>query len=182
MQTKSSRLVILTRDFRSYHKYLGLVLAILLCISAITGVLLALKKEFAVLQTPTQKGSTKDLSEWMDMASLVDIATEALAKAHPDETGLSIDRVDVRPSHGVAKVIFKEHWWEVQVDGKTGEVKAISKRTSDWIEALHDGSIVSDGFKLVSMNVVGWGLLFMTLSGIWLWYGPRLIRQRKRSR
>jgi uncharacterized iron-regulated membrane protein len=183
MSSKSSGLVVLSRKFRSYHTYVGLTLAILICISALTGILLALKKEFSVLQTPTQEGSTQNLSEWLPVADLVELATAALIAAHPEEEGmLTIDRLDVRPSNGVVKVLFKERWWEVQVDGKTGEVKAISKRTSDWIEAIHDGSIISDTFKLISMNAVGWGLLFMTLSGIWLWYGPKVIRARKKGR
>lgn len=182
MQTKQSRLVILSRNFRSYHKYIGLVLAILFVISSLTGVLLGVKKQFDVLQAPTQKGEAKKLEEWLDLSILAEKASEGLAAAYPGEEGLTIDRMDVRPSKGVVKVIFEEHWWEVQVDGKTGEVKSIAKRTSDWIETLHDGSIISEGFKVVSMNLVGWGLFFMTLSGIWLWYGPLLIRKNKRSR
>lgn len=183
MSGKSSGLVALLRKFRTYHTYVGLTLAVLICISALTGILLALKKEFAVLQTPTQDGLSEHLEEWMPLGDLVSLATGALVAAHPEEAdGLTIDRLDVRPSNGVVKVIYKEHWWEVQIDGKSGEVKTISKRTSDWIEALHDGSIISDTFKLISMNAVGWGLLFMTLSGIWLWYGPKVIRARKKGR
>ena len=68
----------------------------------------------------------------------------------------------------------------MQVDGKSGEVLSIDKRYSDWIESLHDGSIISDGFKLVSMNFLGMGLLFLIFTGLWLWYGPRRIRIKKR--
>jgi len=59
-------------------------------------------------------------------------------------------------------------------------VLSIDKRYSDWIESLHDGSIISDGFKLVSMNFLGMGLLFLIFTGLWLWYGPRRIRIKKR--
>ncbi len=88
--------------------------------------------------------------------------------------------MDARPSKGIVKVLFKNGYWEVQVDASTGKVKSIARRHSDWIEALHDGSIVSHIFKLVSMNLIGFGLLFLIGSGLWLWYGPKLIRQRKK--
>jgi uncharacterized iron-regulated membrane protein len=88
--------------------------------------------------------------------------------------------MDIRPSKGIVKILFEDGNWEVQVDGKSGEVLSIDKRYSDWIESLHDGSIISDGFKLVSMNFLGMGLLFLIFTGLWLWYGPRRIRIKKR--
>jgi uncharacterized iron-regulated membrane protein len=90
--------------------------------------------------------------------------------------------MDVRPSKGIVKVLFEKGWWEVQVDGATAEVLSIKRRNSDWIEQLHDGSIISDGFKLVSMNVLGIGLLLMIFTGWYLWYGPRKYRRLKRDR
>ena len=58
----------------------------------------------------------------------------------------------------------------------------MGQRNADWIERVHDGSIVSEAFKLGSMNALGLGLLFMTLSGAWLYFGPRRIRARRRAR
>ena len=83
-------------------------------------------------------------------------------------------------SKGIAKVLFKEGNWEVQIDGTSGEVKSIAKRYSDWIESLHDGSIISDTFKLISMNVLGIGVLILMCSGIWLWYGPKIVREMRK--
>ncbi|MFT6321644.1 MAG: putative iron-regulated membrane protein, partial [Granulosicoccus sp.] len=87
-----------------------------------------------------------------------------------------------RPSKGIVKVLFEAGNWEVQVDGKSGEVKSVEKRYSDWIESLHDGSIISDGFKLFTMNFLGIGLLFLIGTGVWLWYGPRRVRMKKRKK
>lgn len=169
------------RDFRVFHRWLGLTLALLLVISAVTGVLLALKKEVDIIQPPTQKGISKDLAEWKSLAEISALAEKALYEAYPAQNDNSIDRMDARPSKGIVKVLFEEGNWEVQVDAKTGEVKSIEKRYSDWIESLHDGSIISDGFKLISMNFLGIGLLFLIVTGFWLWYGPRRIRLRKRK-
>jgi uncharacterized iron-regulated membrane protein len=160
---------------------MGLTLALLLVISAVTGVLLALKKEVDIIQPPTQKGVSKDLAEWKSLNELSAIAENALHETYPEQNENSIDRMDARPSKGIVKVLFEEGNWEVQVDAKSGEVKSIEKRYSDWIESLHDGSIISDGFKLISMNFLGIGLLFLIATGFWLWYGPRRIRLKKRN-
>lgn len=170
------------RDFRVFHRWVGLTLALFLVISAVTGVLLALKKEVAIIQPPTQKGVSKNLTEWKSLDEINLLAKEALIKAYPEQKNNNISRMDVRPSKGIVKVLFKEGNWEVQIDGKSGEVKSIEKRYSDWIESLHDGSIVSDLFKLISMNFLGIGLVFLVGTGFWLWFGPRRVRLKKRNR
>jgi len=167
------------RKFRVFHRWLGLSLALLLIISAITGVLLALKKDVSVIQPPTQKGVSDNLIEWRSIAELKMLSINALHEAHPDQRNNLVDRLDVRPSKGIVKVLFIEGTWEVQIDGKSGEILSIAKRHSDWIESLHDGSIISDFFKLISMNFLGIGLLVLIATGFWLWYGPRRIRKIK---
>lgn len=178
--TKLKTYISSLRQSRVWHRYSGLFLATFLIISALTGILLALKKEVDLIQPPTQKGVSKELSTWKSVQELATIATTEFHKAYPDQIGNEVDRIDVRPSKGVAKVLFDKGYWEVQIDGTSGEVKSIAQRHSDWIEALHDGSIISDGFKLVSMNVLGIGLLLMIGTGLWLYYGPKKVREMKR--
>ena len=160
---------------------MGLSLALFLMISAVTGVLLALKKDVDIIQPPTQKGVSKELSDWKTLDEISLLATKAFHDTYPEQKENYIDKLDVRPSKGIVKVLFEEGNWEVQIDGKSGEVKSIAKRYSDWIESLHDGSIISDGFKLFSMNFLGIGLLFLIVTGFWLWYGPRQVRREKRK-
>ena len=165
------------RSYRQIHKVAGLILSLLLFISAATGIFLAWKKNFNVLQPVTQKGQTLDMNEWEPVEEL---STKALMAV--DSLGLkpeNIDRIEYRPTKGIAKVIFDTGSWEVQVDAKTLEVFSVAKRNSDWIEQIHDGSIISELFKLISMNFLGFGLLLLLLSGLWLWYGPKKIRQLK---
>lgn len=169
------------RRYRVYHKYIGITLAILLFISAVTGLFLGWKKNVDLLQPSTQKGQSKDMQTWKPVDELATLATNGLYEAYPKQTGNEIDRMDFRPSKGIAKVLFKDHWWEVQIDCTSGEILSVAKRHSDWIEKLHDGSLISDTFKLVSMNVLGLGLSLMIITGIWLWYGPKVVRRlRKR--
>lgn len=176
-EKETSKLASSVRSYRKWHKYLGLSLALFVLISAITGILLAWKKNVDVLQPPTQKGETTDLSNWKPVEELAEVSVRAV-----DSLGLTaanLDRIEYRPTKGIAKVIFDTGSWEVQVDATTLQVLSVAKRHSDWIEHLHDGSIISDGFKLISMNILGIGLLVLLITGVWLWLGPRRIRKLK---
>ncbi|OEK07452.1 PepSY-associated TM helix domain-containing protein [Roseivirga misakiensis] len=167
------------RGYRKIHRYLGLGIALLLVISAITGILLAWKKDVDLLQPPTQKGAQLAIADYQPVEELANVALAAV-----DSLNLSadnLDRIEYRPTKGIAKVIFDTGSWEVQVDATSLKVLSVAKRHSDWIESLHDGSIVSDFFKLLSMNVLGIGLLFLIVTGFWLWWGPKKIRGLKKN-
>lgn len=99
----------------------------------------------------------------------------------PRDAPAEVDRMDVRPGKNTVKVRFAYEDYEVQVDGITAEVLSVGQRNADWIERIHDGSFVSQGFKLASMNVLGFGLVTLGLSGAWLYFGPRRIRAHKRA-
>ena len=118
------------RRYRKFHRYFGLALAIFLLISALTGLLLGWKKDANWIQPPTQKGISKDLAEWKSLDELAKIGQTALVAYSPEQKGNKIGKMDVRPSKGVVKVVFKKGNWEVQIDGTSGEVKSIAKRYS----------------------------------------------------
>lgn len=167
----------LTRRWRKIHRYLGLILAVFLLISAVTGIFLGWKKEADILQPPTQKGTATGLGKWLPLENLTNRSTLALNEKL--KATYNIYRIDVRPDKGIAKITYKPGYWEVQIDGASGEVLSIEKRYSDLLEKIHDGSIISDAFKLVSMNLLGVGIIFMIISGLWLWYSPKKIRKLK---
>ncbi len=88
----------------------------------------------------------------------------------------------------MAKFIFKQHYWAVHIDGATGKLLQIEQRQSDFIEDLHDGSIVDHYlniekgiFKLLYMTVTGLALLLFTITGFWLWYGPIWARSKQKA-
>lgn len=167
------------RKFRVWHKYAGILLATFLGISSVTGILLAWKKDVTLLQPLTQKGVSTNLQEWLPVARIGQIADQALIKHLQLPVAYPVDRLEARPDKGIWKVLFTKGYWEVQVDGKTGAVLSVSRRHSDWIEHLHDGSIINDLTKLISMNLLGVGLLGLLISGIWLYYGPKRLRKLK---
>ena len=92
-----------------------------------------------------------------------------------------IDRIDVRPAKGVAKVRCV-NYWEVQVDLSSGRVLSSTWRRSDLIESLHDGSFFADAAKLWVFLPNGLILLGLWVSGMWLWYLPFRSRRRRLKR
>ena len=87
----------------------------------------------------------------------------------------------------MVKFVFIDHYWGIQLDGATGDLLHIERRRSDFIENVHDGSILdyvfsTDGewLKLGYTTIMGSALLVFTVTGFWLWYGPRRFRARRR--
>lgn len=149
----------------------------------ITGLLLGWKKQTSLLP-PTQSTTASATTDWISLDSIQHIARtySETTLGKPSE----IDRIDVRPAKGVAKVRFTNHFSELQVDGKTGAILSVSHRTSDLIEMIHDGSIVeylvgtgTDSVKLLYTTFVSSGLILLSVSGFWLWYNPKRIRKAK---
>ena len=180
MSKRTEEVVKSLRVFRKWHRWIGTVIAVLVILSAVTGLLLSYKKQFDYLQPGTQKGKTTDSGHWLSLDSLMALSENYIIEQGLDHGDLSIDRIDVRPDKGIAKIRYEQDW-EIQMDLESGAVYSYAKRNADWIERIHDGSIISEGFKLVSMNVLSIGLLIMVGSGLWLWYGPKKIRIMKRS-
>lgn len=153
------------------------MLSLLILTSAITGILLSLKKDVEFLQPASRPAKVVPLEDWLHLNDLAERGRTALDDSL--QTGkVNIDRLDVRPEKGLVKIRF-ENDWEVQVEGSSGKILHVGKRNADWIERIHDGSIISHSFKLISMNLLGFGVIFLVLTGFWLWYGPKLV---KRSR
>ncbi len=183
MKAKIDRAVHYTRFYRKLHKWIAVPLFVFLTLIGATGLLLGIKKQTGILPS-TQQGSNLDQADWMSIDALLLQAQSFIQ----DSLKLSnkIDRLDIRPAKGVAKVVFKEHFTELQLDLATGKVLAINTRSSDFIEKLHDGSILdflfktnNDGFKLFYTICLSLGLMLLSFSGFWLWYNPKRIRNWK---
>jgi uncharacterized iron-regulated membrane protein len=169
------------RALRPLHRWVGVPLTLFILMSGITGAVLGWKKNAEILQPENRRGASADLRDWRPWHEVNEAAILGLAGHLPadERAGIEVDRYDVRPGHGVVKVQFTRRNWEVQVDPVTLEVLNVARRHSDWIEQVHDLSIISDNVKLVSMNILGLGLVVLSLSGLWLWYGPLRLRRQK---
>ncbi|PJB13488.1 MAG: peptidase [Flavobacteriales bacterium CG_4_9_14_3_um_filter_40_17] len=174
-----------TRTYRNIHKWIALPTFAFLFIIGTTGLLLGWKKQLQLLPK-THNGQTLNSEKWLHTDSIYKRAAyyskEVLKK------DASIDRMDIRPSKGVVKILFENHFTELQLDLATGEVLSVSNRTSDFIEKLHDGSIIdyyigtpNDEVKLFYTSSVSVGLILLSFTGFWLWYNPKRIRKQKHS-
>lgn len=167
------------RQFRSIHRWIGISIALFMIITSTTGVMLGWKKNVELLQPATLKGGTLDVTKWVSFERVSQSALSAIDSVTNEKN--SIDRLDVRFDKGIIKVLFTEGYWEAQVDAATGKTLSVAQRHADWIEHIHDGSIINDSFKLIYTNYIGFGLLFLSITGFWLWYGPKRIRKAKQG-
>jgi hypothetical protein len=183
MTKKSTQVAQTTRLYRKIHKWIALPLLLFFLLIGITGLLLGWKKQLALLPK-TAIGTDKNSKAWISIDSLQKIAVH-YAK-HTLHTDTNIDRIDIRPSKGIAKIVFAQHFTELQIDCATGKILAVNIRKSDFIEKLHDGSILDywwqtkhDETKLFYTTLLSWGLILLSLSGFFLWYNPIRIRKLK---
>lgn len=187
---KHSRQVRRLRLYRKIHRKIGALLFAVFFVVSLSGLLLGWKKHSGGAILPkTQTGESADLATWLPVDSLHRIALTVLRDSIGRDLSPELERIDARPQKGSVKFIFLKHYNEVQLDGTTGRVLAINRRTSDIIENIHDGSILDfmfdtddEQFKLVYTTVVGSSLFTLALSGLWLWLGPKQMRMRNRRK
>ena len=176
-RTRRQRQAKVLRHTRRIHRWSGLTLFVFFFVIGTTSVLLGWKKQSDYLQPSTARGSSTELAEWLPADQLLRLAQTALADSLGPDYATTIDRIDYRPTKGSIKFLFEGHYQEVQLDGATGKLLSLGTRRSDWIEHLHDGSLISEPFKVVYSTVMGLATVVFTVSGFWLWYGPRRMRK-----
>ncbi|HCN37895.1 MAG: PepSY domain-containing protein [Ignavibacteria bacterium] len=187
---KKDKAVKVLRIFRKIHRVTGIILFLFFMFIAVTGLLLGWKKHTGGLILPeTKKGVSKELSGWLPLDSLEKNSIKYFREKISGTESVKIDRLDIRPDKGIVKVVFADNYWEIQADGVTGEVLSAELRWSDFIENLHDASYldkvfgVSDGYiKLIYTSVMGGALLIFTVTGFWLWAGPKRLRKLKKEK
>tara|TARA_B110000091_G_C13764914_1_gene453931 strand:- start:657 stop:1229 length:573 start_codon:yes stop_codon:yes gene_type:complete len=178
----------LLRVARKIHRTLGAVLFVFFIFISVTGVLLGWKKNTAgIIQSKSYIGVSTDLKDWLPIDSLHTIARNVLRDSVSSKLSTRIAKIDVRKNKGMVKFIFTDHFWGVQLDGATGQLLHIEERRSDFIEKIHDGSILdyylgtkSGQIKLFYTLIMGLALLTFSVTGFWLWYGPKRMKKGNR--
>ena len=173
------------RRFRSIHRKLAIFLFIFFFFISISGLLLGWKKHSGGLISPKQhEGVSTNLEEWLPIHELNLIATQILYDSVSPDLSTELDRIDIRKELGLVKFVYKNHYWGIQLDGASGKLLNLEKRRSDFIENIHDGTIFDKLFgthktfiKLIYSSLMGLALLILTISGLWLWLGPKRIQR-----
>ena len=161
---------------RTTHKWASIIIALPLLLVIVTGILLLVRKEFAVLQPPSQKGVASIPSiKFEQVLTAAKSVKEAEINSWDD-----IDRLDVRPSKGIIKIRAKNSW-EIQIDAQNAQVLQIAYRRSEWIESLHDATYFQDTANLWLMLPVGITLLLLWLTGLYLFILPYYKKWRRRK-
>ena len=174
------------RNFRKIHRITGALLFSVFFFIAITGLLLGWKKNSGgYIMVKDIKGTSFELDEWKPIGDLQNQAFKILEDSLGVEYSKDLNRIDIRPQKGLVKFVFNDHFHAIHLDGKTGKLLQIEKRRADFIEKIHDGSLIDqlfgipgDIFKLVYTSVAGIALLIFTITGFWLWYGPKRMRSK----
>ncbi len=175
------------RTFRKIHRISGSLFFVFFFSIAVTGLLLGWKKNSGGLLRPeSYTGTSTDLKYWLPLDSLHKNACAFLHEAVSTDLSLKLDRIDIRKDKGMVKFVFANHYYGVQLDGATGKLLQIEKRRSDLIEDIHDGSILDrylgtsgEQVKLIYTSLMGLTLLVFTITGFWLWYGPKKLTKTK---
>ncbi len=175
------------RKIRKLHRLAGVYFFVFIVVVAVTGLLLAWKKDVpGILSVPTQQGTSSVPSDWLPLEELYHIALDVVHAEFPEQQNeVVFKRVDLRPGKGVVKFIYEEKYFEVQLDASTGRVLNTDTRISDIIENIHDGSIIdhlsgseANYGKLIISSITGMVSLFFVITGIWLRWQRRMIRKR----
>jgi hypothetical protein len=161
---------------RKIHYWVSPFIAIPVLVILGSGLLLQLKKHWSWVQPVEQRGT--GTAPAIDLEGILASVrkTSALNVAGWDD----INRIDVRPGRGVAKVWLKSGY-ETQVDLGTGRVLQTAYRRSDLIESIHDGSFFAgDWSKLGLFLPSGVALLLLWATGLWMFWVPFSARLRKK--
>ncbi len=185
MKSKRQRQAKNIRTFRKVHRTMGIFLFVFFFFISITGVLLGLKKHSRDIISPkTYTGTNNNFKEWLPLEDLLLKSNTILQDSIEANISLELNRIDIRKEKGIIKFIYKNNFWEIQLDGANGNLLNIGKRNADIIEKIHDGSILDRYFgtnygqiKLIYSTITGLALLLFTISGFWLWYGPKRMKK-----
>lgn len=175
------------KTFRKIHRISGLTLLVFIVIISGTGLLLGWKKHSnGLLLAKSHYGTSTDLKKWLPLDSLHTNACNVLKDSVSPELSTELNRIDIRHDKGMVKFIFKHHFTGIQLDGTTGKLLHIEIRRSDFIEKIHDGSILDHYFntgneqiKLIYTSLMGLSMLLFVITGFWIWYGPKNMRNER---
>ena len=140
-----------------------------------SGIMLQLKKQSNWIQPNVEVTSSSKPTMLQSYLDAVSTVKEANISSWDD-----IERIDIRPDKGIAKIKSKNNW-EIQIDIETSEIYSINYRISDIIESIHDGSFFSEVVKYGWFLPSGILLLTLSLTGIYMFFIP-ILKRRKRNK
>lgn len=159
------------RAFYWSHLWLGVVATLLTLLIAVTGIALNHKRGLGLMPDPDRPGAVA-LADAPSLDVLEGAARDALDAAGV-EGSVPVDRMDVRPGHGLIKIRFDDRdVTEVTLALADGSVIHVGPRSDVFMEKLHSGEIFGAGWVLLSDGAAV-ALILLAFSGLWLWLFPK---------
>ena len=141
--------------WRKWHAYLGLIAALPIMVTAITGVMLQLRGKVEWVQPSPVSVSLEEGKAYLGVE-------EVLAK-FPGQ----VDVLSLRPGRGGFQLRLK-NGNEVQLHPQTGEILKDSPRRSTLLIKIHEGSWMGPIGNLGIHFLSGFILIFLVVSGIFI--------------
>ncbi len=159
------------RAFYWTHLWVGVVATLLTVLLAVTGIALNHKRGLGLMPDPERPGAVA-LADALALDDFEARARGALSDRGADAT-VPVDRMDVRPGHGLIKVRFDDpDVTEVTLALADGSVLHVGPRADVFMEKLHSGEIFGAGWILLSDGAAV-ALILLGVSGLWLWLFPK---------
>jgi uncharacterized iron-regulated membrane protein len=172
---------------RLMHRKIASVLFVFFLFIAISGIMLGWKSVFTetIFENKQLKGETS-LKKWLPLDSLESMAIRALN----EKTNNKFEHakgIQIKPSKGYISFSFKNNY-AIQIDGATGATICIEHKNAEFIQDIHDGALIDELInskmgvsKKIYTTLMGLALLMLTLSGFWMWFKPKQMKQSKKQ-
>jgi uncharacterized iron-regulated membrane protein len=171
------------RFSRKLHKWSGIFLALVAVVLSISGGFIAYKTKLEYLQPAGRSGTKGDIANAIPPSKVAEII---LAMKMPEATELKhINRIELRPKKRMYKVRLEAAGtWssprEIQIDAITGAVLNDGLRGDELWTDIHSFAVFGEITKLVVMSLAALSLLWLSLSGFYLFFYPVWFKAHKR--
>jgi uncharacterized iron-regulated membrane protein len=173
------------RFSRRLHKWAGVFLALVAVVLSITGGFTAYKTKFEYLQPAGRVGAKGDIANAIPPSKVAEII---LSMNMPEARELKqINRIELRPKKRMYKVRLEAAGtWslprEIQIDAMTGAVLNDGLRGDELWMDIHSFAVFGEITKLITMTLAGLSLLWLSLSGFYLFFYPIWFKAHKRQK
>lgn len=184
VQKKAAASLRFAKFSRKVHKWSGILLVLFAIIISISGSFIAFKSHLEYLQPSNKSGVKGDLNSMISASNVVSII---LALQLPEAQKISdINRIELRPNKRMYKVRLeaKDNWSsprEIQIDAITGAVLNVGLRGDQLWSDIHSFAVFGEFTKLFVMSMTGLSLLWLSLTGFYLFFYPIWFKAHKRQ-
>lgn len=174
--------------FRQWHSWGGVFLSFFILLVAVTGIILNHKDVF-LGKGEKKPHATGLLTSTMDFASVPVSFSQALGLAREHFGDVPLEKIELKDERGqlVYKVVRGEGE-EIRIDARTAEMSTkygmslskSGKTQLNWgkiVDDLHTGKILGLFGKL-TVDFTSGVIIALTLTGIYLWGVPILLKRR----